>query len=104
MHTELASQVRISASHVGSLYQQVSLPLRACHARQHQEQGGVIIALDGLAPQGCHSGLLCVWPSPRHCISVMDVTCLVIGLHTLRAADVRRSNCCQTTSGKRVRA
>jgi len=60
MHTALASQVRISASHVGSLSQQVSLPLLACHERQHrdhrahiaQEQGGVMIALDGLAPQG----------------------------------------------------
>jgi hypothetical protein len=60
IHTELASQVRISASHVGYLYQQVYLPLLACHERQHrdhlaqiaQEQGGLILALDGLAPQG----------------------------------------------------
>ena len=60
IHTELASQVRISESHVGYLYQQVYLPLLACHERQHrdhlaqiaQEQGGLIIALDGLAPQG----------------------------------------------------
>jgi hypothetical protein len=60
MHTELASQVRISESHVGYLYQQVYLPLLACHERQHRdhlaqvakEQGGLIIALDGLAPQG----------------------------------------------------
>jgi hypothetical protein len=60
MHTELASQVRISASHVGYLYQQVYLPLLACHERQHrdrlaqiaQQQGGLIVALDGLAPQG----------------------------------------------------
>ena len=60
IHTELASQVRISESHVGYLYQQVSLPLLACHERQHRdhlaqiatEQGGLIIALDGLAPQG----------------------------------------------------
>jgi hypothetical protein len=60
IHTELASQVRISASHVGYLYQQVYLPLLACQERQHrdhlaqiaQEQGGLIIALDGLAPQG----------------------------------------------------
>jgi hypothetical protein len=42
------------------LYQQVYLPLLACHERQHhdhlaqiaQEQGGLIIALDGLAPHG----------------------------------------------------
>jgi len=60
IHAELASQVRISASHVGYLYQQVYLPLLACHERQHrdhlaqlaQAQGGLIIALDGLAPQG----------------------------------------------------
>jgi hypothetical protein len=60
MHTALASQVRISESHVGYLSQQVYLPLLACHERQHrdhlaqiaQEQGGLIIALDGLAPQG----------------------------------------------------
>ena len=60
IHTELASQVRISESHVRYLYQQLSLPLLACHERQHrdhlsqiaQQQGGLIIALDGLAPQG----------------------------------------------------
>jgi hypothetical protein len=60
IHAELASQVRISASHVGYLYQQVYLPLLACHERQHRDhlaqiankQGGLIIALDGLAPQG----------------------------------------------------
>src|SRR6266581_2316698 len=60
MHAELASQVRISASHVGYLYQQVYLPLLACHERQHRDhlarvakrQGGLIVALDGLAPQG----------------------------------------------------
>jgi hypothetical protein len=42
------------------LYQHVYLPLLACHERQQrgrlaqvaQEQGGLIIALDGLAPQG----------------------------------------------------
>ena len=60
MHAERASQVRISASHVGYLYQQVSVPLLACHERQHRDrlaqiatpQGGLIVALDGLAPQG----------------------------------------------------
>jgi hypothetical protein len=42
------------------LYQQVYLPLLACHERQHRDhlaqvakaQGGLIIALDGVAPQG----------------------------------------------------
>jgi hypothetical protein len=60
IHTELAAQVRISESHVRYLYQQVYLPLLACHERQHQahlaqlakQHGGLIIALDGLAPQG----------------------------------------------------
>src|SRR3989475_5365330 len=60
IHLELASQVRISESHVRYLYQQFYLPLLACHERQHrdhlaqiaQQQGGLIIALDGLAPQG----------------------------------------------------
>jgi Transposase, Mutator family len=60
IHTALASQVRISESHVRYLYQQVYLPLLACHERQHRDrlaqiakqQGGLIVALDGLAPQG----------------------------------------------------
>src|SRR5467141_1427327 len=60
IHMELASQVRISESHVRYLYQQFYLPLLACHERQHrdhlaqiaQAQGGLIIALDGLAPEG----------------------------------------------------
>jgi len=60
IHAELASQIRISESHVGYLYQQVYLPLLACHERQHRDhlaqvakaQGGLLIALDGLAPQG----------------------------------------------------
>jgi len=60
IHAALASRVCISVSHVGYLYQQVYLPLLACHERQHRErlaqiamqQGGLIVALDGLAPQG----------------------------------------------------
>jgi hypothetical protein len=60
IHAALASRVRISVSHVGYLYQQVSLPLLACHERQHRarlaqiatQQGGLIVALAGLAPQG----------------------------------------------------
>jgi hypothetical protein len=60
IHAELASQVRISESHVGYLSQQAYLPLLACHERQHRahlaqiatQQGGLIVALDGLAPQG----------------------------------------------------
>src|SRR5262245_15507951 len=60
IHTDLTSRVPISESHVRYLYQHVYLPLLACHERQQhgrlaqvaQEQGGLIIALDGLAPQG----------------------------------------------------
>jgi hypothetical protein len=60
IHTALASQVRISESHVRYLYQHLYLPLLACHERQHHnhlaqiatQQGGLIVALDGLAPQG----------------------------------------------------
>ncbi len=60
MHAELASQVRLSESHVGYLSHQVSLPRLACHERQHRDHlaqmakkpGGVIVALDGVAPQG----------------------------------------------------
>src|SRR2546425_2541067 len=60
IHADLATQVRISVSHVGYLYQQVYLPLLACHERQHrdhlaqiaQQRAGLSVALDGLAPQG----------------------------------------------------
>jgi hypothetical protein len=60
IHTDLASRCPISESHVRYLYQHVYLPLLACHERQQcgrlaqvaQEQGGLIVALDGLAPQG----------------------------------------------------
>lgn len=57
---ELSSNVYISESHLRYLYQQAYLPLLACHERQHWSQleqvaehyGGLIIALDGLAPEG----------------------------------------------------
>jgi hypothetical protein len=57
---DLASRIQISESHVRYLYQQVYLPLLACHERQYRERlaqaaqqhGGLIIALDGLAPLG----------------------------------------------------
>jgi Transposase, Mutator family len=60
MHTDLSARLTISEAHVRYLYQHVYLPLLACHERQQhgrlaqvaQEQGGLIIALDGLAPQG----------------------------------------------------
>jgi len=57
---ELSSNVYISESHLRYLYQQAYLPLLACHERQYWHQlelaaehyGGLIIALDGLAPEG----------------------------------------------------
>jgi len=57
---ELSSNVYISESHLRYLYQQAYLPLLACHERQHWSQleqaaehyGGLIITLDGLAPEG----------------------------------------------------
>jgi hypothetical protein len=60
MHTDLAATRRLSPSHVRALSQQCSLPLLACHERQQRdrlaqvatEQGGFVMALDGLAPQG----------------------------------------------------
>lgn len=60
IQAELLRQVQISKTHVRYLYHQFYLPLLACHARQHwaqleqaaQQHGGLIIALDGLAPEG----------------------------------------------------
>lgn len=60
IHLALSARLSISEAHVRYLYQHIYLPLLACHERQQrgrlaqvaQEQGGVIIALDGLAPQG----------------------------------------------------
>ena len=60
IHTDLSARLSISEAHVRALSQHYYLPLLACHERQQrgrlaqaaQEQGGVIIALDGLAPQG----------------------------------------------------
>jgi hypothetical protein len=60
IHRELSARLSISEAHVRYLHQHMYLPLLACHERQQrgrlaqvaQEQGGLIIALDGLAPQG----------------------------------------------------
>src|SRR2546426_3068507 len=60
MHSDLSARLSISEANVRYLYQHLYLPLLACHERQQrgrlaqvaQEQGGLIIALDGLAPQG----------------------------------------------------
>src|SRR6516164_1466818 len=68
IHTELSCRVPISESHVRYLYQHVYLPLLACHERQQRgrlaqvarEQGGLIVALDGLAPQGGEPQIWCI--------------------------------------------
>jgi hypothetical protein len=68
IHTDLASQVRISESHIRYLYQHLYLPLLACHERQHhdslaqvaKQQGGLIVALDGLAPQAGEPQIWCI--------------------------------------------
>ena len=52
--------MQISESHIRHLYQHVYRPLLACHERQHgdhladvaRQHGGLIIGLDGLAPEG----------------------------------------------------
>lgn len=60
IRSELAERVQISTSHIRGLYQQVYLPLLACHERHFwgrlaqaaQQHGGLLIGLDGLAPEG----------------------------------------------------
>lgn len=60
IRADLTSRVQISESHVRYLYQQVYLPLLACHERKYwghlaqaaEQHGGLIITLDGLAPEG----------------------------------------------------
>jgi hypothetical protein len=60
VQADLAGRVQISESHVRYLYQQVYLPSLACHERQYwaclaqtaRQHGGLLIALDGLAPEG----------------------------------------------------
>jgi hypothetical protein len=59
IHADLSQRVAISESHVRMLYQRTYLPLLACHERRERgrletlvnEQGGLIIALDGLQPE-----------------------------------------------------
>ena len=58
----------ISPTHLRYLYQQCYLPLLACTARPHQaaltqavqRHGGLLLALDGLAPEGGEPQLWCV--------------------------------------------
>ncbi|MGB9872386.1 MAG: hypothetical protein ACPLYD_12070 [Anaerolineae bacterium] len=58
IRADLAERVQISESHVRYLYERVYLPALACHERQYwacleqtaRQHGGLIIALDRLAP------------------------------------------------------
>jgi hypothetical protein len=60
IHAELRPQVQLSEAQVRYLYQHTFLPLLACHERQQadrlnqaaEQHGGLILALDGLAPEG----------------------------------------------------
>jgi len=60
IHADLTAHIQISESQVRYLYQHVYLPLLACHERQQvgrltqavADYGGLLIALDGLAPAG----------------------------------------------------
>ena len=59
IHTELLNRLHISETEVRVLYHQRYLPLLACHERQSQDrlqavaaQSGLILSLDGLAPEG----------------------------------------------------
>lgn len=59
IHTDLRRQLRISESEVRGLYHYRYLPLLACHERQQLErlkivsnQVGLMLSLDGLAPEG----------------------------------------------------
>ena len=60
IHQTLGPSVQVSESHVRYLYHQVYLPLLASHERSFrdrlatasQRHGGLLLALDGLAPEG----------------------------------------------------
>ena len=59
IHAALQVRLQISESQVRYLYHYKYLPLLACHERQHlerlkmvAEQSGLILSLDGLAPEG----------------------------------------------------
>jgi hypothetical protein len=59
IHEDVQRRVQISESQVRHLYHERYLPLLACHERQHlaeltavAERAGLILSLDGLAPEG----------------------------------------------------
>jgi hypothetical protein len=68
IHADLTPKIQIAETQVRRLYQQVYLPLLACHERQHHDRltqvatahGGLVLALDGLAPEGGEPQLWCI--------------------------------------------
>jgi hypothetical protein len=59
IHTHLSQRLQISESQVRALYHERYLPLIACHEREQMErltevaqQTGLLVGLDGLAPEG----------------------------------------------------
>jgi hypothetical protein len=77
-HLDLAQRVKISESQVRGLYHERYLPLLACHERQHLErlrivanQMGLLLSLDGLAPEGGEPQLWLV----RELISGVTLRC-----------------------------
>lgn len=59
MHASLQSRLQISEAEVRLLYHERYLPLLACHERQYldeliavSERAGLVLSLDGLAPEG----------------------------------------------------
>ena len=69
VHTALVDQIQISRSQVHTLYQEAYLPLLAATERTHhaaltrlaEQSGGLLLALDGLAPAGGEPQLWCVY-------------------------------------------
>ncbi len=72
IHADVSQRIAISESHVRALYQRTYLPLMACHERRQRgrletlasEQGGLIIALDGLEPEAGEPQRLSRWALP----------------------------------------
>ena len=67
IHSHLKERLWISESQVRYLYHQSYLPMLACHEREHKSelealgrQGGLLLGLDGLMPEGGEAQLWCV--------------------------------------------
>jgi len=69
VHAALTPAVHISETHVRTLYQEAYLPLLAASTRAHHaavtqladQHGGLLLALDGLAPVGGEPQLWCIY-------------------------------------------